>query len=78
MNAMTGRMSANGRFDKIRDDLQALSNDVAKLTQEIPSMLSEAGDDSLRGLARASAASKKILTRHSLSSAIAAAMPPAL
>jgi ElaB/YqjD/DUF883 family membrane-anchored ribosome-binding protein len=48
MNAMTGRMSANGRFDKIRDDLQALSSDVAKLTQEIPSMLSEAGDESLR------------------------------
>jgi ElaB/YqjD/DUF883 family membrane-anchored ribosome-binding protein len=35
-------------MDNVRHDLQALRTDVVTLTQEIPSMLSEARDDSLR------------------------------
>jgi ElaB/YqjD/DUF883 family membrane-anchored ribosome-binding protein len=38
----------NGNVDHLRNDLQALRNDVAKLTQEIPSMLSDVRDDSLK------------------------------
>jgi ElaB/YqjD/DUF883 family membrane-anchored ribosome-binding protein len=40
--------SANGSMDNVKHDLQALRSDVAKLAQEIPSMLSEVRDDSLQ------------------------------
>ncbi|HMA73345.1 MAG TPA: hypothetical protein VKP67_17950 [Xanthobacteraceae bacterium] len=39
---------ANGGMDTVRHDLQALRNDVAKLAQEIPSMLSDVRDDSVQ------------------------------
>jgi len=45
---MHARHSANGKVDNLRHDLQALRNDVAKLTQEIPSVLTEVRDDSLQ------------------------------
>lgn len=45
---MSARHSANGSVDKVWRDLQELQGDVAKLAQEIPSMLSEAGGGSVR------------------------------
>jgi ElaB/YqjD/DUF883 family membrane-anchored ribosome-binding protein len=45
---MRAMNSANGKVDNIRHDLQALRNDIAKLTQELPSVLSDVRDDSLK------------------------------
>jgi ElaB/YqjD/DUF883 family membrane-anchored ribosome-binding protein len=38
---------ADARIDDIRNDLQSLRNDIVKLAQELPSMLSDVRDDSL-------------------------------
>ena len=45
---MQAMHSASGKIDNIRHDLQALRNDIAKLTQELPSVLSDVRDDSLK------------------------------
>jgi ElaB/YqjD/DUF883 family membrane-anchored ribosome-binding protein len=45
---MFARRGVNGSMDKVWRDLKVLQSDVAKLTQEIPSMLNDAGDVSLR------------------------------
>jgi ElaB/YqjD/DUF883 family membrane-anchored ribosome-binding protein len=45
---MLARHGANGGADKIWRDLQELQNDVVKLAQEVPSMLGEVSDGSLR------------------------------
>jgi ElaB/YqjD/DUF883 family membrane-anchored ribosome-binding protein len=45
---MLARHGANGSVDKAWRDLQELQNDVVKLAQELPSMLNQAGDGSLR------------------------------
>jgi ElaB/YqjD/DUF883 family membrane-anchored ribosome-binding protein len=39
---------ANGSMEAVRGDLQSLRGDVARLAQEIPSMLSDARDESLQ------------------------------
>ena len=45
---MLARHGANGGVDKVWRDLQELQGDVVKLAQELPSMLNQAGDGSLR------------------------------
>jgi ElaB/YqjD/DUF883 family membrane-anchored ribosome-binding protein len=45
---MLARHDANGGVDKVWRDLQKLQGDVVKLAQELPSMLNQAGDGSLR------------------------------
>jgi ElaB/YqjD/DUF883 family membrane-anchored ribosome-binding protein len=45
---MLARHGANGGVDKVWRDLQELQNDVVKLAQEMPSMLGEVSDGSLR------------------------------
>jgi ElaB/YqjD/DUF883 family membrane-anchored ribosome-binding protein len=45
---MLARHRANGGVDKVWHDLQELQNDVVKLAQELPSMLNQAGDGSIR------------------------------
>ena len=45
---MLARHGADGGVDKVWRDLQELQNDVVKLAQEMPSMLGEVSDGSLR------------------------------
>ena len=45
---MRAMHSVNGKIDNLRLDLQTLRNDMAKLAQEIPPVLSEVRDDSLQ------------------------------
>jgi ElaB/YqjD/DUF883 family membrane-anchored ribosome-binding protein len=45
---MLARPVANGGVDKVWRDLQELQSDVVKLAQELPSMLNQAGDGSVR------------------------------
>jgi ElaB/YqjD/DUF883 family membrane-anchored ribosome-binding protein len=45
---MRFRTSGNGSMANVRHDLEALRHDVAKLAQEMPSMLSDARDESLQ------------------------------
>jgi ElaB/YqjD/DUF883 family membrane-anchored ribosome-binding protein len=45
---MRARSAVNGKFDKLQGELQALQGDVAKLIQEIPSMVTEMRDESLK------------------------------
>ena len=45
---MLARHGLNDGADKIWRDLQELQNDVVKLAQEVPSMLGEVSDGSLR------------------------------
>jgi ElaB/YqjD/DUF883 family membrane-anchored ribosome-binding protein len=45
---MLARHGANGGVDKVWRDLQELQGDVVKLAQELPSLLNQAGDGSLR------------------------------
>jgi ElaB/YqjD/DUF883 family membrane-anchored ribosome-binding protein len=45
---MRAMHSPSGKIDDIRHDLQTLRNDVAKLAQEMPSLVSDVRDDSLR------------------------------
>jgi ElaB/YqjD/DUF883 family membrane-anchored ribosome-binding protein len=45
---MLARHGANGGVDKVWRDLQELQNDVVKLAQEMPAMLGEVSDGSLR------------------------------
>jgi ElaB/YqjD/DUF883 family membrane-anchored ribosome-binding protein len=45
---MNASPAANGKFEKLQGDLQALRSDVTKLIQEIPSMVTEVRDESLQ------------------------------
>ena len=45
---MRASHSASETIDNLRHDLQALRGDVSKLTDEIPSMLSDVREESLR------------------------------
>jgi ElaB/YqjD/DUF883 family membrane-anchored ribosome-binding protein len=45
---MLARHGAKGSVDNVWRDLQELQNDVVKLAQELPSMLNQGGDGSLR------------------------------
>lgn len=44
---MRAMNSPVGKIDDLRHDLQTLRNDIAKLAQEIPSLVSDMRDDSL-------------------------------
>jgi ElaB/YqjD/DUF883 family membrane-anchored ribosome-binding protein len=45
---MNARPAVDGKYEKLKSDLQALSGDVAKLIQEIPSMVTDVRDESLQ------------------------------